>query len=424
MSDHVASQAAPARHWGASLAAVCIAQATAIAGFDFTLPFIPLYLQNDLGVHGLGQTALWAGLIGFGPAIPATIFGPLWGRLADRLGYRFMLLRAMLSAALLLSLMGLAPSPWVLLGLRLLQGALTGTVFAAQALVAASAPEKETARSMGLLQMSVFVGATFGPIGGGAMAELLGYRASFFTAGILLAVAAITVFALVSEPVKRVSQKTERDVKTAPSVLSILALPAFAGALGFTLAVQVANTALLPVVPLFVQSLLGTAHSVAEHTGWLLAVSGLAAAGGSYLSGRVHRVIGLKPAVIGALVLSAGLLAPQAMATSFATFLVMRSVAAIALGLLLGLVSTWAATSSPPEAKGTAFGLVGAASSLGFGSGPLMGGALVAVMGIRPVFAISAGMLLILPPMLIAFAAGARFLARAAGRMPALEVER
>src|SRR5579872_5027337 len=160
----------PERGWRATLTAVCIAQATAIVGFDFTLPFIPLYLQHDLGVHGLGQTALWAGLIGFGPAIPATIFGPFWGRLADRVGYRFMLLRAMTSAAVLLALMGAASSPWMLLVLRMVQGSLTGTVFAAQALVAASVPEEETGRSMGLLQMSVSLGATLGPVDGGAAA--------------------------------------------------------------------------------------------------------------------------------------------------------------------------------------------------------------------------------------------------------------
>src|SRR5437764_7032192 len=102
---------APARSWQSLLAAVCVAQATAIVGFDFTLPFIPLYLQHDLGVHGLGQTALWAGLIGFGPAIPATICGPLWGRVADRFGYRNMLLRAMICSAVLLTLMGLVPNP-------------------------------------------------------------------------------------------------------------------------------------------------------------------------------------------------------------------------------------------------------------------------------------------------------------------------
>src|SRR5438270_9036427 len=110
------------RNWRTLLAAICVAQATAIIGFDFTLPFVPLYLRHDLGVHGLGQVAIWAGLIGFGPALPATIFGPLWGKLADRLGYRFMLLRAMTCAAILLAGMGLVGSPWLLLALRMIQG--------------------------------------------------------------------------------------------------------------------------------------------------------------------------------------------------------------------------------------------------------------------------------------------------------------
>src|SRR5438270_5124077 len=190
--------------WRAALFAVCVAQATAIVGFDFTLPFIPLDLQHDLGVHGLGQTALWAGLIGFGPAIPATIFGPLWGRLADRFGYRAMLLRATLCAALLLTLMGFAPTPAVLLGLRMIQGALTGTVFAAQALVAASVPEKETGRAMGLIQMSISVGATLGPVGGGAVSEFVGFRPTFVCAGVLLALSAAVVFIFVREPEKRI----------------------------------------------------------------------------------------------------------------------------------------------------------------------------------------------------------------------------
>src|SRR5947208_9605444 len=124
MSSDTSRRHEETRGWRSTLVAVCIAQATAIVGFDFTLPFIPLYLRHDLGVHGLGEVALWAGLIGFGPAIPATIFGPLWGRLADRLGYRFMLLRAMACAGVLLALMGLVSSPWLLLALRMIRRAL------------------------------------------------------------------------------------------------------------------------------------------------------------------------------------------------------------------------------------------------------------------------------------------------------------
>ena len=399
MSDAAASSRATARGWGATLTAVCIAQATAIAGFDFTLPFIPLYLQHDLGIHGLGQTALWAGLIGFGPSIPATIFGPFWGRLADRIGYRVMLLRAMLSASVLIGVMGLAPSPVVLLVLRMLQGSLTGTVFASQALVAATVPERETARAMGLLQMSVYVGATFGPIGGGAVAGVFGYRAAFVTAGVILGIATLVVASFVREPERRAPRATTRSVSDGPkpSMMQVLAVPAFLAALIMTLVVQVAGTAFLPIIPLYVQELLHTNADVAAQTGWLLAVSGVAAALGSYAAGRLQRDVGLKPLLLTSIIASAVLLVPQAFVHGFLAFLVLRAAAAAAFGALFGLVGTVAAVSSPRDAKGTAFGLMGAASSMGFGSGPLLGGALAAAFGIRPLFVLSAVLLATMP---------------------------
>jgi MFS family permease len=75
---------------------------------------------------------------------------------------------------------------------------------------------------------------------------------------------------------------------------------------------------------------------------------------------------------------------------TFTAFLVLRAIASCAFGGLYGLVGIMAATNSPRDAKGTAFGLMGAASSMGFGAGPLLGGAIAAAVGIRPVFIISA----------------------------------
>ncbi len=402
MEQTVSGPRAGTSSWQSLLIAVCIAQAVAIMGFDFALPFMPLYLQRDLGVHGLGQIALWSGLISFGPAIPATIFGPLWGRLADRFGYRAMLLRAMSCAAILLALMGLVPSPGVLLVLRMVQGALTGTVFAAQALVATSVPKEETGRSMGLLQMSVFLGATLGPVAGGTVASLLDYRASYVSAGVLLGLATIVVVLFVREPQRRPEQRAAAAEGRA-SMLSVIAIPAFAAVLGLTLIVQVASTALLPAIPLFVQDLLHSARNVPSDTGWLLAVSGLTAGAGSYLTGRLSKHVSVKPLLAVCLVLSAALFLPQAFAANYMQFLILRSIGSFAFGGMTGLVGTLAALSSPSNAKGTAFGLMGSASSLGFGSGPLLGGAIVAAFGIRSVFVFSTGMLLIIPVLLLSF---------------------
>ncbi len=390
MSHDDSGADASGRGWRATLIAVCIAQAAAIVGFDFTLPFIPLYLQHDLGVRGLGQTALWAGLIGFGPAIPAAIFGPIWGSVADKFGYRLMLLRAMICAAVMLALMGFAPTPAILLALRMVQGALSGTVYSSQALVAATVPEKEAGRSMGLLQMSISVGATVGPLAGGVMAQMFGYRAAFVGAGAIIAAAAVVVFLYVHEPSHRLAG-TNRSEK--PSMRSVLSVRPFVVALLLTLVVQLCATAYFPIIPLFVQELLHSARQVASDTGWVFALSGLASAAGAYLAGRLQRRLGLQRLLIGAMALSALLLLPQTFAGSFTTFLLLRAGTAFALGALFSLVGIWAAMTSPPGARGTAFGMLGAASSLGFGGGPLLGGAVAATLGIRPVFALSAAAL-------------------------------
>jgi DHA1 family multidrug resistance protein-like MFS transporter len=377
------------------LFAVCLAQGTAIVGFDFALPFMPLYLQQDLGVHGLGAVAIWSGVIGFGPAIPATVLGPIWGRLADRFGYRKMLLRAMISAAILLALMGFAQSVWMLLFLRMVQGGLTGTIYSAQALVASSAPEKEAGRAMGLLQMSVYAGATLGPVAGGVVAQLAGYRASFVGAGVLLAVATVIVFAFVTEPSRKEVRSDQSTSGSRRSFASILSAPAFAGAVIFTVLSQFVASSQYPILPLFVQQLLGGTGSVSADTGWVLAVSGLSAATGAYSAGRLQRKFGLLQLIFVSVAACVVLLAMQAIAPSYLIFLALRAVATFCLGGLFALVGAWTAFASPADAKGAAFGLVGAAASFGFGIGPLMGGLLVSVAGIRSVFVFSALLLLL-----------------------------
>lgn len=394
MSDATVG-AAPARAWQSTLYAICISQAAAIVGFDFTLPFVPLYLQRDLGVHGLGATALWAGLIGFGPAIPSTIFGPVWGSVADRWGYRIMLLRAMICASILLAAMAFVPSPGVLLALRMVQGALTGTVFSSQALVAAAVPEKELGRSMGLLQMSISVGATAGPVAGGAVASAFGYRMPFLCAGVMLAVAAILVFVFVREPERR--QRERQDVGSQPSTLSVLLAPAFAAAVGLTLLTQLAATSMFPVIPLFVQDLLHGVSAVAADTGWLMAIYGVTSAAGAYAAGRLQRRLGLRPMLLVLLLAMAALIFPMSLAANYLQFLALRALAGFVGGALSSVVGIWAATTSPKNARGRAFGLIGAASSLGFGSGPLLGGAVAATAGIRPIFVLSAVLFVSVP---------------------------
>jgi MFS transporter, DHA1 family, multidrug resistance protein len=294
----------------------------------------------------------------------------------------------------------------------MIQGALTGTVFSSQALVASSVPDDELGRSMGLLQMSISLGATLGPLGGGLVAQLFGYRAAFVAAGVLIALATAVVYTFVHEPARRVHRDQPAEVGERHSLLQVLAIPAFLAAIVLTLITQFGVTMLFPIIPLYVKDLLHGAGSPATATGWLFASAGIASAGGSYLAGRLQRRFPLKWLLMIVVAASALLAVPQAFVGSYMQLLVLRSVASIALGALSGLVSALAALASPAKSKGVAFGLMGAASSLGFGAGPLLGGAAAAGLGIRPVFLLAALLIGSIP---IVFA-GARVYSSLAGR--------
>ena len=120
--------------WRRNLLAIGFAELVAIIGFTFVIPLLPLYVQ-ELGVQGEQEVRIWSGVVFSAHAVTMAIFGPIWGALSDRYGRKVMVERAMSAGAILITLMGFAQSVEQLALLRALQGALTGTVTAANVLV-------------------------------------------------------------------------------------------------------------------------------------------------------------------------------------------------------------------------------------------------------------------------------------------------
>lgn len=110
-----------------------------------------------------------------------------------------MLLRAQFAAFCTIGLMGLATAPWQILGLRMVEGALTGTVTAATALVAATVPKERLGYGLGLIQTAIFSGAAIGPLFGGILADRLGYRETFGVASTMMLLGALVTLFFVRE---------------------------------------------------------------------------------------------------------------------------------------------------------------------------------------------------------------------------------
>ncbi len=113
-----------------------------------------------------------------------------------------MLERATFGAAITLALMGFVQNAEQLVVLRAIQGMVSGVVAAANALVAANTPKEHSGEALGLLQMGRWVGVAGGPILGGVLGDMFGFRESFWITAILLGLAGLASTIWVKEDFK------------------------------------------------------------------------------------------------------------------------------------------------------------------------------------------------------------------------------
>ena len=125
--------------WHRTLYIVFFAQLMTAVGFSSIFPFLPLYVES-LGTHTSLSLELLAGLVFSAQAFTMMLASPIWGALADRYGRKVMVERAAFGGAVLLLMMAYVRSAEQLVALRAIQGFVTGTLAASNALVAASVP--------------------------------------------------------------------------------------------------------------------------------------------------------------------------------------------------------------------------------------------------------------------------------------------
>lgn len=382
-----------APYWRRTLTICAASQVFSLLGFSFVVPFLPLYIQT-LGVHGIAHVTLWAALLSGGSAVCMAVAAPIWGALADRHGRKIMVVRAACSAGILVGLMGLAQNVWQLLALRMLQGMFTGTVSASQALVSSQTPRKHMGFSLGIMQTAIFVGNSIGPLVGGVVADAVGFRPSFFVAGVLLFGSGVLVALFVREELRPQTGRAQpafwRDLGGA---MKIPALPAM---IATYFAIQFGATIVFPILPQFVQALQGPADHAATITGFMLAGAGVAGAVSSVTAGFISDRVGFKAVLIVSSFAAAILSVPQFFVTTTWQLFVLRVLIGLAVGAMMPSASALTASLVPASRRGTAYGLTGSATSIGMAIGPLTAAGVVSLGGIRPVFLTTAVVLLLI----------------------------
>lgn len=372
-----------------------VAQLLTAVGFSIFVPFLPLYI-DDLGSTTGLSIELLAALAYSGQALTMMLISPVWGSLADRLGRKLMVVRAMFGGALVLLLLAFVTSGEQVVIVRTIQGLITGTVAAANALVAAEAPRKQVGYAMGLLQMGLFVGISVGPLLGGAMADAFGYHAVFFITSGLLAIGGFLVLFGAQEHAERAD---DRDDPSRESFLTkwrrVLATPGVKIAYLLRFMAQLGRTSILPYAPLFVATLMPPNALVNTMTGLVIgSVMVTTSISGAFL-GRLSDRIGQRKIVVVA-TLAAGLLyVPQSLVSEAWHLVALQAIVGIALGGVIPIISALLANYTTIGEEGSVYGLDNSINSGARVVAPMLGSAVVALFGLRAVFLSTAVVFLI-----------------------------
>ncbi len=377
-------------HWKRNLYTISIAQFIVMLGFSFVNPFLPL-LVKQMGNYTSQDAAFLGGLATGANGLAMFFTAPLWGILADRVGRKPMLLRAQFGSALVVALMGFVPNIPILIVLRLIQGTLSGTVAAASALVAGTTPRDKLPFAMGLFMVAVFGGQSFGPILGGFVADVFGYRAAFLMTTILLSIGGLMILFFVHEEFER------RGKTQATSLASIWRLAISRQQIPLLAAIFALNAGpqmIAPIIPLLCSEM-ETSGMPATASGLAFCLMGVVASGSSLITGRIGERFGLKNLLVVSCIGTGLLYLPPILATTVAQLVILVAITGLPKGGSITSSTTLVGLSASSTQQGVAYGIAQSARALGSGLGPLMGGGLATLLGLRPTFAVTGGLFML-----------------------------
>jgi DHA1 family multidrug resistance protein-like MFS transporter len=253
--------------------------------------------------------------------------------------------------------------------------------------MASAAPRDRLGYALGTLQTAVPSGTILGPMIGGLLSDFIGARNVFFVTAAFNTLAGLAILWLVREaarpkPAGGFEQIFEnyRYVFTSPQ-LRLLFFVLLAG--------QFALMSLFPVMALFVEELGTHGRLVATMTGAIIGVTGIANIIAAPRWGRRSDKKGytgtLKRALLGA-----GIFAiPQGLVLAPWHLLLLRIPYGLMIGGIVPSVHAMIGLRAPDERRAGTLGVTSTALMLGNMAGPLVGGTIAGVFGLRAVFILS-----------------------------------
>jgi MFS transporter, DHA1 family, multidrug resistance protein len=277
--------------------------------------------------------------------------------------------------------------------LRFFQGAISGFVAPSLALIATSTPREKTGQALGTLQAALVTGMVLGPLMGGVFAHFMGFRSIFFWTGSLCFVGAIVAYRFVKEdfvrPDKAEGSSLSRNISYIFHSSQLRAM------LGLLILVQFSIQVVSPFLSLYVESLHVSPEYVGLVTGMVFGITGVTNAVTSPLWGKQADRRGFRKILRISLLGMILFYVPQAFATGAGQLLFLRAGLGVFVAGAIPTINAIVHRSTPEKDRGGMYGIFQSGLMIGNVAGPLLGGILSAAFGLRTIFLITTGLMII-----------------------------
>ena len=377
--------------WQFTLSVAFVAQIFSAVGYSMMFPFLPLHIETLGTTTGL-STELAAGLVISVQGLTMMVTAPFWGVAADRFGRKRMIMRAMFGGAITMAMMGFAQTAEQLIIIRAMQGLVTGTVSANNALVAAATPRHRVGFAMGALQLGLWAGVAVGPLMGGILADHFGYNIPYLVTALLLMIGGLIVFFGLSESFSSSKAAVElRPLSLIRGWKDILGTAGVSLALIIRFLSGLARMIIVPIAPLFVVSLIARETDASNtYAGLFMGVSAATSTFGAVWLGSMGDRISHRKVLFYCSLAAAIFYVPQALVVDIWQLLILQALAGIAAGGLVASPSALLSRYAGTERAGAIYGLENSVMSGSRAAAPIFGAAVALMLGMRGVFLASA----------------------------------
>lgn len=353
------------------------------AGASMSMPFLPLFIST-MGNFPKWELTLYAGLAFSGVFLSQAIVSPLWGNLADKTGRKPMLLRAAIGMTISATLTGLSPNVWFLIIIRFIQGTFSGYINNAYALIASEVPTKDSGKTMGTLTTGNVGGQLIGPIIGGYLSGIFGYRLPFYMFGFMMFLASLSTWFFVKEdftPIKKGAKTGMRD-----AFKGIVHKRVVWAMIISSMLVMAATTSINPIISLFVKELMHNHGNIAFTSGVIAALPGIATIFVAPSLGRLGDHIGPEKILLVGLLFSAVIYFPMFFTAGVVMLGILRFLIGIANAALLPITQTVMTLEAPARSVSRIFSYNQSFQAMGAVVGPMLASGVAGILDYRYVF--------------------------------------